>query len=104
MSLSGHGLTHLIKHGTFGLIIVSRPDVTKQIQNFLAIGILLMPELIARERQNSLNEKRNEKNVFFQNEKTTQKVPCLIVSTYLVLQLQKSINRPTCYTYIELVA
>ena len=55
--------TYLIEHDAFRLVPVARPDILKRVKDLLAVGVLLMPELIGWERQDDL--KCEERRIAF---------------------------------------
>ena len=48
---------HLVKHDALRLESVPRPDMLERVDDLLPVGVLLVPELVRRERQDDLNGK-----------------------------------------------
>ena len=51
--------THLVEHDALRLEPVSGPDMLERVDDLLPVGVLLMPELVGRERQDDLNIRNN---------------------------------------------
>ena len=45
---------YLIEHDAFRLEPVARPDILQRVQDLLPVGVLLVPELVGRKRQDDL--------------------------------------------------
>ena len=55
---------HLVKDVSLELKSIARPDVLQSIQDLLALGILLVPELWGLEDKNIKNSKKLEEKLY----------------------------------------
>ena len=48
---------HLVEHDALRLEPVPRPDMLERVDDLLPVGVLLVPELVGRKRQDDLHGK-----------------------------------------------